>query len=192
MNNRVFIVHGWSGRPDEHWLPWLKQQLEQRGFEVNVPLMSRDDEPVIEKWVDRLEAVVGNLDEHTYFVGHSIGCQTIMRYLEKHSDKKVGGCVFVAGWFILENLEDEETELVAEPWMKTPIDFSKILKTTQKFSVFISDNDDFGAVEENKQMFEQKLNAKVIVMHNMGHFTEGDGVTELPQVLDELLEYSHE
>ena len=35
-----------------------------------------------------------NNDENTYFVGHSIGCQAIMRYLESVDVKKIGGVLF--------------------------------------------------------------------------------------------------
>ena len=31
------MVHGWDGNPNNHWFPWLKKELEKRGFEVHVP-----------------------------------------------------------------------------------------------------------------------------------------------------------
>lgn len=54
--------------------------------------------PKIKKWVSELEKQVSELDENTYFVGHSIGCQTIMRYLENKETRKIGGILFVAPW----------------------------------------------------------------------------------------------
>ena len=39
--------------------------------------------PRIQKWVSKLAQTVGDADKQTYFVGHSMGCQTIVRYLEK-------------------------------------------------------------------------------------------------------------
>ncbi|MBI3255796.1 MAG: serine hydrolase family protein [Candidatus Andersenbacteria bacterium] len=188
MKKRVFIIHGWGGKPDEHWLPWLGKELEKQGFTVVAPSMPNADKPVIEEWVPYLTREVGELDEHTYFVGHSIGCQTIIRYLETQAGKKAGGCVFVAGWFKLENLEEGE-EGVAEPWERDDIDYAKVKSVTQNFTVLNSSDDDYGAVEENKQLFEQRLGAKVIIMENMGHFTEGDGVTKLPAALEAIMEY---
>ena len=35
MNKRVFIAHGWDGYPEEGWFPWLKKELETKGFEVS-------------------------------------------------------------------------------------------------------------------------------------------------------------
>jgi uncharacterized protein len=187
VKKRVYIIHGWGGNPEEHWLPWLKNQLELKGFEVIVPVMPDTDEPAIEKWVRKLSDVVGTPDARTYFVGHSIGCQTIMRYLAMLENIKVGGCIFVAGWFKLENLEDKHEERIAAPWLKNDINFTKVLKTTKNIAVINSQNDDYGCVEENKTLFEKNLKAEVFILENMGHFTSSDGVFEIPEVLTKFL-----
>ena len=97
---RMFIVHRWDGTPKSDWYPWLKKELEKKGFKVEVPEMPNTSEPKINDWVAHLKKVVGKLDSKTYFIGHSIGCQAIMRFLEKEDyNGKVGNIVFVAGWF---------------------------------------------------------------------------------------------
>lgn len=45
MKKRVFIIHGWSGSPEENWFPWLKKELENSGFEVHVPQIPDADNP---------------------------------------------------------------------------------------------------------------------------------------------------
>ena len=181
---RVFIVHRWSGGPSDDWRPWLKSELEKLGYEVFVPEMPDTEVPVIEKWVSHLSQIVGIPDSQTYFVGHSIGCQAILRYLE-NVNELIGGAVFVAGWFNLENLEDEEVKEIARPWIETAIDLEKIKKVLPKSTLIISDNDPYEAFEENKNRFSL-LGSKIIVLHNAGHITEGDGFTELPEVLEEF------
>ncbi len=186
---RVFIVHGWGGNSKEGWFPWLKKELESRGYEVFVPDMPDTENPRIGAWISYLEKLIGEPDERTYFVGHSIGCQTILRYLEKLPDsKRVGGCVFVAPWFTLMNLEKDE-EKVAEPWIKTPIDFIKVNQHTDYFMAIFSDNDDVVPLN-NREMFAQKLSAKTILENGKGHFSGGDGITELTSVLSAVLEIS--
>jgi len=98
MNKKIFIIHGWSSFPEDCWFPWLKSELEKRNFSVTVPQMPNPDNPEINSWVTHLKNVVGELNEETYFIGHSIGCQAIMRFIEKEN-KKIGGAVFVAGFF---------------------------------------------------------------------------------------------
>ena len=190
MSKRVFIIHGWDGYPEEGWFPWLKRELESRSFEVHVPAMPETAEPKIDTWVSYLSSVVGDPDEKTFFVGHSIGCQTILRYLEGlSSDKKVGGAVFVAGWFTLMNSETDEEKRIRKPWVETPIDFEKVKQHTKKFFAVFSDDDDVVPID-NKEMFEQRVDAQTTVEHNKGHFSGGDGITELPSVLDAILKMS--
>lgn len=177
---RGILVHRWAGGPEDDWRPWLKRELEKRGYEVLVPEMPDTETPVIEKWVSHLTSVVGTPDAETYFIGHSIGCQAILRYLET-INTEVGGAIFVAGWFNLENLEDDETRAIARPWIETPIDSQKIKQVLPKSALLISDNDPYGAFEENKEKFTQ-LGCEVAVLHNAGHITSEDGFTEIPEI----------
>ena len=190
MIKRVFIIHGWGGHPGEGWFPWLKKELETKGFGVFVPQMLDTDNPLIQNWVPALAAVVGSPDQDTYFVGHSVGCQTILRYLEKlQEDKKIGGCIFVGSWINLkeEAYEEEKDREIAKPWLETPINWNKIIKHTNKFVNIFSDDDPYVFVEDSK-IFEEKLNSKIVVEKNKGHFTEYDNVKELPIVLKEIIE----
>lgn len=187
MQKRVFIIHGWDGYPEEGWFPWLKTELEKSGFQVQVPTMPKSVEPNIEAWVSYLSKVVGDVDENTYFVGHSIGCQTILRYLESlPTDKKVGGVAFVAGWFTLMNLETDEEKEIARPWLETPIDLGKVKQHTKNFFAVFSD-DDTVVPQENKKFFEERLGAETTMEHAKGHLSGSDGVKELPLVLDAIL-----
>jgi predicted alpha/beta hydrolase family esterase len=79
---RVILVHGWGGYPEEGWFPSFKKELEKEGYKVSVPAMSHPENPTIDDWVGHLAKVIGKPDENTFLVGHSIGCQTILRYLE--------------------------------------------------------------------------------------------------------------
>jgi len=187
MSKRVFIIHGWDGYPDEGWFPWLKKELEQKSFRVQVPAMPEPAEPKIESWVSHLSKIVGDVDENTFFVGHSIGCQTVLRYFESlPADKKVGGAIFVAGWFTLMNLKTDEEKEIAKPWLETPFDFEKIKQHTKKFFAVFSDDDEV-VPQDNKKLFEERLEAKTAVEHNKGHFSGDDEVKELPIILSEIL-----
>ena len=175
----IIIIHRWGGSPQDDWYPWLKQQLEKQGHEVIIPEMPDTNYPKINEWVHVLENL--EIDNNTILIGHSIGCLTILHYLEK-ANTKVKACFFVAGWFNLKPLEDEESEEIAKPWVETPMDFDKIRKNCTKFLALFSDNDPYVPVEEAK-LFEQRLGAKTIVEHSKGHYNEA----EEPTVLNALL-----
>jgi len=187
MTKRLFIIHGWNFNPKMHWYSWIKKEFEKKGFKVEVPVMPNTSKPEINAWVSHLKKIVGELNEDTYFIGHSIGCQTIMRFLEKENyNGKIGKVIFVAGWFKLGNLEDEEVKEIANPWINTPINFNKVKEKISNLTVFLSSNEPYNYIEENKMTFEEKLKAKVIILDNKGHFTEEDGVNKLPEVLKEI------
>lgn len=190
MGKRVFIIHGWDGSPQEGWFPWLKEELKKKGFFVRVPTMPHPARPTIKSWVNYLDKLVGKVDEDTYFVGHSIGCQTILRYLQ-NINKRVGGVIFLAGWFSLtkEAMPSKEEKKIAEPWLGKPIKLDRFKKNTKNIVAIFSDNDPY-VPSENKNIFRNKLNAKIIVLHKKGHFSGSDGIKKLPLVLNELLKMS--
>lgn len=181
---RVIIVHGWGGYPKEGWMPWLKEELEKKGFEVLVPAMPDTDNPKIETWVSYLAQVVGQPDEVTVLIGHSMGCQTILRYLETLSKgQKAGKVILVAGFGpYLSGLTDEEKP-IAKPWIETPLDFEKIKSKAKAFIAIFSDNDPYVPLEENSKLFKEELGAKIIVEHNKYHMSGDDGIFELPVLL---------
>ncbi|MBP6859157.1 MAG: serine hydrolase family protein [Candidatus Magasanikbacteria bacterium] len=184
---RIFIIHGWEGSPEKDWLPSLKAELEKLGHLVFIPEMPDTNTPVIERWVTYLASLVGKPDKDTYFVGHSIGCQTILRYLET-VNAPVGGAVFVAGWFDLENLENDKVKEIAKPWLTTPINIAQVKQLLPQSVLVISDNDPYGAFSKNKEKFSE-LGSRIITLHNAGHITEADGFIDLPIALKELANY---
>ena len=186
---RAFIVHGWDGYPAEGWFPWLKRELEKKDFQVTVPAMPEPAEPRITTWVAHLAKVIGKVDENTFLVGHSIGCQTILRFLEKlPNDQIAGGVILVAGWIHrLDGDLSEEELIIAKPWIETPLDLNKVKQRSKHFTAIFSDNDQFTRLtKENEEIFKHQLGARVIEEHAKGHFSGSDGVTELPSVLEAI------
>ncbi len=182
---RVFIVHGWGGHPGECWFPWLKQELEARKYVVQILTMPNTNHPTIQEWIAYLQQQVKKPDQDTYFVGHSIGCQTIMRYLEQITEK-IGGAVFVGGFFHLTGLTTDEEQAIAKPWIETPIDLDKVKQTTKHFVAILSDNDPFVPLT-NQDIFKKKLGATIIIEKNKGHLNDESNTKQLPSALHALL-----
>lgn len=171
--SRVIIVHGWGGSSQKDWMPWVKRELEQRGFEVTVPLMPETEYPKIETWVPYLSQVIGEPKENDILIGHSIGCQTILRFLESlNSGQKVEKVIMVAGFGpYLTGLNGDE-KLIVKPWVETPINFGRVLDKADEFAAIFSDNDPFVLLRENIKLFEDKLKARIIIEKHRGHFND--------------------
>ena len=189
MKKKVFIVHGWGGTPEEDWLPWLKTQLEEKGFTVFVPQMPDTMRPQIETWVPHLKKLVGKPNKNTFFVGHSMGCQTILRYLQSlPENSEVGGAILVAGFVHLTDqiLETEDDKEIAKPWLTTPLLWDKILEHTRHIITIFSDDDPFVPLRDST-IFMKKLGAEVIIEKGKGHISMNEGIYDLPVVLNALL-----
>ena len=184
--NKIYIVHCWDGTKDDGWYPWLDKQLSNENNIVYRFDMPNTTSPDINEWVSFLDSKVESLDENTFFVGHSIGCQTIMRYLKTKNMCKIGGILFVAPWLELLDfaIEDEESYNVAKPWLNTKIDFEKVKQFTNNINCIFSDNDYFVSLDQ-KDKFEKLLDANTIVVSGKGHISQDDGVYELKEILEE-------
>lgn len=188
MKIRVYIIHGWDDNPHNGWFPWLKNKLENAGAEVHVPSMPDAAHPAIDVWVPFLKHLVGDVDAHTFFIGHSIGCQTILRYLQTlPAGVKVGGVVLVAGWMTLKAaaIEDDDTAAVARPWLQRPIDWAKVRSHVGQVVAVMSDTDPYVAVE-NAVVFRRELKAQVIMEHDRGHLSGVDGISRVASIWESV------
>ena len=183
MEKRAFLIHGWEGYPEEGWRPWLKGELEKKGFKVIVPAMPDTNHPKMDAWLNHLIEAVGKPDENCYFVGHSLGCITILRYIETLKNQKIGGAVLVAGF--TSNLGYEELD----SFFRKPLEWEKIKANCKKFVAVHSDNDKYVSLHYGI-MFKEKLGAELVVDHAKGHFSGDDGIDVLPVALDAVLKIS--
>lgn len=172
-------------------LKWLKFSLEEKGYEVFVPEMPEPAFPKIESWIGKLKDVV-LLDKETIFVGHSIGCQAILRYLETLDESiKISGAILMAPWMELDKqtTEDEGQEgiEIAKPWIETPVDFQKVKSHLGKVVAIFSNNDPYVPLSQ-KNLFEKELDAEIIVENDKGHFTVSDDIDKLPSALKAVVE----
>lgn len=96
---KVHIIHARGVRPQDIWYPSVAHNLEQAGFTVDIPKMPSADTPKQAEWLAALEPLLQDIDEDTYFIGHSVGCQAALRTLDRLPEgRRCGGAVLVAGW----------------------------------------------------------------------------------------------
>lgn len=155
-----------------------------------VPKMPETGMPKIKAWVGKLKEIAKS-DGNTIFVGHSIGCQAILRYVETlPKSTKIPGVVLIAPWMALDaktiEEEGEEVKKIAKPWMETPINFKKVKSHVGKIIAIFSDNDPYVPIGQ-KELFKKELAAEIIIEHGLRHFTIGDGVAKLPSALKAIL-----
>ena len=187
----VYIIHGWDGNVSKYWYPRTIKTLTEKGFKVYALEMPNPATPSIDEWVGYMKKKV-KMDEKTFFIGHSIGCQTILRFLASQN-MHAAGCIFVAGWFdLLEYTYTEEPKYedivrkIAASWINTPLDFAAAKKNSGMVTAIFSDNDYYVDLS-NVPIFKERLDAKIIIEHDKGHFGAKENFKELPVVVNELV-----
>lgn len=191
---RAFIIHGYLGYPEEAWLPWLKRELEGRGYQVSLPSMPNADRPTIPGWTSFIRGLVGAPDRKTVMIGHSLGGNAVLRYLETLDDagEPVLKTVLVASGFPSGLPPDQaeggpEVDEALRPWFRTGVDPRKVKRAAGQCTVILSDDDPYISFEAAKAGFQAHLDARIIVEHGKGHLNEDSGISELPSALAAVL-----
>jgi methionine--tRNA ligase beta chain len=189
---RIILVHSWDNKPTDGWFPWLKAELEKRGYLVVAPQLPHAEKPTMEEWIPALALAVGKPDANTYFVGHSMGVIAILKYLETLPESvRVGGVLSVAGFLEKPIHNSPEDDLIAAPWFAAPL-ASKVQKIAEQVHAIFSPTDKWVRIE-NKKLFESQLKAETYIEDGKGergHFSGHDGVVELPKALELILSMS--
>ncbi|MDY7229045.1 RBBP9/YdeN family alpha/beta hydrolase [Hyalangium rubrum] len=184
MERSLFIVPRWAGRPDTDFYAWLEGKLREspQGFaSVRTLDMPNPSTPTIEAWVGALAGSVGSAPaSSTVLMGHSVGCQAIIRYLATlPPGHAIDGVVLVAGWWDV----DKPWESIV-PWIETPVELARVRAAARRFVVLLSDNDPFTADHvRNRRLWEERLGAEVTLAPGGRHFNN----PHEPAVLETLL-----
>ena len=185
---KVYLVHGWEGNPENSFFPWLKRELEAKGYEVTALSMPDPDNPRMEAWVPHLIESVGTPDEDTIIVGHSMGGATALRFLESIPEgTKIDKAILVAPAVdIINGLTEEEAEFIS-PWLTKPFNDEKIAQGANKIIGVFSDNDPYIPVS-SAEYIKEHFGASTVIDQNMGHYDEENNITEASSVLAAILE----
>jgi len=183
---QAYIIHGYNASPSNHWFPWLKDKLIQDGVATEILSMPTPSEPKVNEWVNFLVSNISNCDENTFFVAHSLGTITLLKYLEKISKiQKIGGIVLVSGFAKSLPVFKEPVFKELDEFTKDGVDFEHIKQVAQNRAVIASGNDQLVPAELSKNLAEQ-ISSEYYLISEGGHFLESDGFTQLPIVYDVL------
>lgn len=178
---KVYIIHGYDAHPQKHWFVWLKNELEKdNNVSVDILNLPNANNPTLESWINALNEQINKIDENTFFIGHSLGCITTLRYLEGLDSKKVGGVLLVSGF-------DKPLSILPslDPFVKEPLDYKKLQKNIKQKIVLSAKDDEIVPTELSKDL-AKNLGAEFIQAKQGGHFMETDGFKTFPLALENM------
>ncbi len=175
----VFIFHGIGGHPGENWFPWLKEQLELRGYRVIVPSFPNADRPDLSEWLRHFSKYKKEVCSDTIFVGHSLGGSLAMHILERLSTP-------IAKTLLVASVSGE-TGSTVDPYILsftiTDYDWENIRKHGGKISIIHSNNDPYILLEQAKDL-ARELQTTVSIIYGGGHLNEAAGFRNFPALLN--------
>ncbi|WP_439243246.1 RBBP9/YdeN family alpha/beta hydrolase [Lonepinella sp. BR2474] len=180
MLEKIYITHGYTAHSQKHWFPWLKVRLENQKIFTQIFDMPNSTEPDPQQWLEFHQQHIPQLDQHCYFIGHSLGCIATLRFLQQ-AKMQIGGIILVSGFAEkLPNLPE------LDDFNKTPLNFTALIQQIPKRVVIASDDDDVVNVQFTRNL-AQNLQANYIEVSGYRHFLDRQGVTELPLVYEEIM-----
>ncbi len=180
---KVFIVHGFGGRPNSGWRVWLMAELGKLGYYACSLALPCPDKPIKEQWVDVISRNVEQCadDDEVFLVGHSLGVAAILRFLEQwEGEKPIAGIVLVAG-----PSEPTSNELVKN-FLDDSFDYDKIRGKIGSCVVIHGDSDNI-VPPSHAEAHARGLQAPLVMVEGAGHFNSSSGCHALPECLEALL-----
>ena len=183
----AYLIHGWGGKPEGGFRPWLRDQLHAAGWAVTILKLPHSDFPIIAEWMLYTKETIQNPDSETLIVGHSLGGQVALRFAESISGiSHIGKIILVAPVIqTVFGLTDGQKKII-HPWLVAPIDDEKVKKCCSNIVGFFSDTDRW-IPKENMEFLKKRFNAKIIVESGMGHYNSESGIASVPAVYKEIL-----
>ena len=182
---KALILHGWEASPDGHWMPWLKDELEKKDFEVHIPALSNPEYPVLEEQLDDLADI--ELNSGDIIIGHSLGCQLALQLVEQRKLEWVK-VILVAPTY--HNLADELWEAAfGDAYQKlydyynAPNNFWQLNKLDNTYTILLSDNDPYINQFTAQEYYKPLEESEVILCSWKWHFNTTAGILELPEIL---------
>lgn len=163
---KAVILHAMEQTSKGHWYPWLKAQLEQRGYEVWVPDLPNNFYPSVEEVKELLLSTSWDFEDNL-IIGHSSGSLQVLYVLQNLPAKvQVNTAVMVSTFdHALPGMEMQHQNLfsvVYEP---------ELITQHAKHRLFVHAEDDPWCPLEGAQDWCQKVQGDLITFQSGGHFS---------------------
>ena len=173
----IYIIHGYTANSTANWFPDLKENLESENIKVHIFDMPNSQAPIFEEWIEFLKKKIDTIHSNSIFIGHSLGCVTLLNFLEEKNYKNVNSLFLVSGFV-------EKTPIQKlSGFMEKTIDYSKVINNVKNRFVISAFDDDIIPYSYSEYLAE-KIDAKFILLKKSKHFIDRDGFYKFPLLID--------
>jgi pimeloyl-ACP methyl ester carboxylesterase len=190
--NLVVLIHGWGNNGSSAFFPELKKYLKSKGYLVESPDLPESPN---QKYGQSFNDIRKILDQTKItsisLLGHSSGGYLAAKIAEHY---KIDQLVLIAPTCPssefsntriteIQNWLDGEALHNYMDFHSSPIDFTKLVKNTNKISLLFGLKDPY-IDEANRKYYISRLNGKaeIMIFDHYGHMGEDEVVNELPEL----------
>ncbi len=176
---KALILHGTDATPQANWFPWLKQKLQEQGYEVWVPLLPCNHTPNRKVYNDFIFSSGWELRDNVV-IGHSAGAVSVLNLLMDNRCPPIQLGVMAGAW--VQGAPKEFDEPGQFDYMFPPegFDFETIKAKADKL-VFVHGDDDPYCPLEQAQWLAGQLDADIHLIKGGQHL--GSKYKEIPELL---------
>ncbi len=176
MKPRIIFIHGNQTMTWKFgWIPWLKNELEAKGFETSFETFPDSIIARAKYWLPFLQDYL-HAGENDVLVGWSSGATASMRYAENH---KIKGSILIAP-----SCTDLGDDLEKQSgYFDAPWNWESIKNNQESIALFYSVNDPFIPLIEF-QTIASNINPKDFNLTNRKHFIDDE---TFPELLDYII-----
>ncbi|OGL71439.1 hypothetical protein A3C17_03550 [Candidatus Uhrbacteria bacterium RIFCSPHIGHO2_02_FULL_53_13] len=185
----VHIFHGWFDSAESGFIPALKSNLEQKGYDVVAVDAPNTEAPVFDEWLAFGEAQLAKTHSTPTLVGHSMGAHLALKLAETHKVKRLVAVAPVGMqpsdvYFAQFKTKLSKKELaIFRAYQDHGMDVEAIKRNVGELIFVFSNNDPWitsEIVEQYKAAFGDV--ARFIFVEEMGHMSHDSGCRRVPFV----------
>jgi predicted alpha/beta hydrolase family esterase len=177
---RAYIIHGAFGNPQENWIPWVKKQLENKGYTVIVPKFPTPEGQNLQAWMDIIDSEKENMTYDTILIGHSVGARFLLSLLPR-LHQPVLKTILVSGF--THSLENNEFGIINETFIEKSVNWASVLIKSSEFYVLHGENDPYIPVSQAEEI-ATRLKIDPYVIENGCHLNANAGFTKFQELMD--------
>jgi predicted alpha/beta hydrolase family esterase len=183
--NRVFIIHGAYGNPEENWFPWLKHELENvagADCEVIVPKFPTPEGQNLANWRAIFAQYLRGLDSESILVGHSIASAFLLDVIER-VEVPIKAAFLVAAF--AKTLGAPEVDEINRTFVERSFAWDKIKANCNNFFIYYSDNDPYVPADYSIDIADKLAGVKIKI-NGAGHFNTNAGYNKFELLLEDI------
>ena len=168
-----FIIHGSFGNSNEHYLPWLKKELEKEGEVICLDFPIGVNVQCFESWSKTLNKYRDKINSESIFIGRSIGPIFTIKYLLLN-DLSIDKLISISG-FNKCSVGDADYDAVNESMYVDNLE--EFRKHCNETICVVSENDPYVKFNALKEFADVVAN-RTINIKDGGHFNSDSGYGE--------------